>query len=146
MSTFEKYQTEPWMGLYLYADLILIMTGYPTLKSKSILVEFFQITYFYICVCLFLHMYLPLSMWFIWRIMSWPQNNWLRLSPLIQWYVERTTKAAAASIPIHGSVLSTYVLCRLYVNTRFPNTWCIISMVAFACGSPEEYGLVLTTY
>ena len=62
---------------------------------------------------------------------------------LVLWYIDRTTKAAAARIPIHGSASSTYISCRLYVRARLPSTLCILSMIAFACGFPEESGLVL---
>ena len=47
---------------------------------------------------------------------------------------------------IHGSELSMYASCRLYVRTIFPNTWCILYMVVFACEFPGEAGLALIPF
>ena len=52
----------------------------------------------------------------------------------------------AARIPIHGSTSYKFVSCRLYVLTRLPNTYCVLSMIASACGLPGEAGLVLIPY
>ena len=131
---------------YLYADLLLIMTLSPTLKLKSILVEFSLITSFSICACLRWRMYLQFSMCFIGIIMSRPNTNLPGISPLVCWYVERTTKSSSARIPSHGSASSTYVSLRLYMHTRFPTTWCFLSVVLFSCGLPEEAYLVLIPY
>ena len=73
------------------------------------------------------------------------KNNWPRIV-LVQWYLDFTVKAAVTNIPIQGSASSTYVSCRLKVRIRFPNTWWILSIIAFACGFPEEAGLVLIPY
>ena len=91
-------------------------------------------------------MYIQSAMWFIGRIMSRPKTSWPEILPLDVWYVERTAKASAARIPDHGWGSSTYVFCRLYVRTRFPSTWCIISAIAFACRVPGDTGLVLIPY
>ena len=85
-------------------------------------------------------------MWFIGRIISRPKTCWPRNFPLVRWYVHRTMKASAARITMHGLASSTDVSCRLYVCTRFPSTWCILSMVEFECGLPEESRLVLIAY
>ena len=66
--------------------------------------------------------------------------------PLVMCYVNHTTKVAAARITIHGSASSTYISCRLYMRTRFPSSWCIISMIVLDCGLPRETGLVLIKY
>ena len=79
-------------------------------------------------------------------IMSLPNTNCPRIFNFIMWYVDCTAKSAAARIPINGSASSTYVSCGFYVCTRFPNTWCILSMVAFSFGLPGEAGLVLIPY
>ena len=71
--------------------------------------------------------------------MSLPKTNWPRILALVVCYVERTSKAAAARIPINGSVSSTYVSCRLYVHIRFPNTLCIFFLVTLACGFLGEH-------
>ena len=91
-------------------------------------------------------MYPQVTMWFIWRVISRPKTIWYGLFPLVRWYVYRTTKAAADRIPIHVSVLYTYVSCKLYVLTRLPNTLCILSMVLFACELLEEADLVKVQY
>ena len=78
--------------------------------------------------------------------MSLPKNNWPGIFCLVRWYILRTAKNSATKIYIHGSVSSTYVSCRAYVRTRLISTWCIISMVAFACGFPGESGFVLIQY
>ena len=88
----------------------------------------------------------PIFIWFIGRIMSRPKNNWPGFFSLVRWYIDRTVKASVLRIPIQGSESSKYVSCRLYVHKMFPNTWCIISMVAFACEFPGESGLVLIPY
>ena len=75
-----------------------------------------------------------------------PKTNWPWLFCLVWRYILCTTKSNAARMPIYGSASSTYVSCRLYVRTRFPNTWCILYMVSFACGFPRESGLILITY
>ena len=131
---------------YLYADFILIMNWSPTLKPKSIIVEFLWITSFSICSCLLWRFYLQFAMLFIGRIMYQTNTNWTRLFPLVRWYVDHTAKAASARIPIRVSASSTYISCSLYVSTRFPDTWCILYMVVFDYVFPEEYGLVLIPY
>ena len=85
-------------------------------------------------------------MWFIGRIIYQPSTSWPILLPIVRWYVERTEKAAAASNPIHGSASSTYGSFMLYFHARFPSDLCILSVVVFACGFPEESGLFLIPY
>ena len=96
-----------------------------------------------ICVCLRWRIYLQSAMWFIGRITSRPKTRCTGLLTLVVWYVKRTAKAATARIPIHGSALSTYVSCRLYVRTEFPSTFCILSMIPSALEFPGDTGLVL---
>ena len=57
-------------------------------------------------------MYFQSDMWFIGRIMSWPNTIWTEILPLFPWYVERTPKVAISRIPIQGPKSYTYVLCR----------------------------------
>ena len=91
-------------------------------------------------------MYLQYAIIIIGRIISWPNTSQPGLLPLLQWYVERTAKSAAARIPIHGPESSTYVSCRLYVSKSSPSTLCILSIIEFAYVFPEESILVLITY
>ena len=91
-------------------------------------------------------MYLQYTMWFIWRIESWLKTSWPGLLPLFLWHVEHTETDAATRIPIHWSASYTYVSYRFYFLTRFPSTWCIISMISLSCGFPGESGLVLIIY
>ena len=86
------------------------------------------------------------DIWFICRIVSWPNTSWVIIIPLVWWYMDNTTKSAAARILINGMESSTYSSCRLYVRTRFHNTWCILSIFRFVCGLPEEDSLVLFLY
>ena len=109
-------------------------------------VDFLWMTSFSICFYLRWCMYLQFALWFIRRIMYRTNTNRPGHFPLVRWYIERITKWYSAKIPIHGSASSTYGSCSLYVCTRFPATWCILSIVAFACGFPEEYDLVLIIY
>ena len=103
-------------------------------------------TSLYICSCLRYLIYLQVDTWFMGSIISWPKTRWPVLLPFFMCWVERTVKSAATRIPIHGSVSYTYVSCRSYVITWFPNTWCILSMVSFACVFSGEGGLVLIQY
>ena len=88
-------------------------------------------------------MYFQSDMWFIWGVVSLPNNNWSGLLNLVWWYIERTVKAATDRIPIHGSASSTYVSCSLYVRISFRGALCIIYMVVFVCGFLEGADLVL---
>ena len=99
-----------------------------------------------ICVGLRCRIYLLSATWVMGRIVYQPKTSCPRLFPLVVWYVERTVKAAAARIPIHGSAPSAYFSCRWYVRTIFPINWCILSTVVFACGLPGDAGLVLLPY
>ena len=103
-------------------------------------------TYLSICAYLRWRIYLQSATWFIGRVISQPKTSWPGLLTLVVWYLEHTAKTSAARITIHGSASSTYVYCILYVPTRFPSTWCIISMIAFACRLSGESGLVLIPY
>ena len=99
-----------------------------------------------ICLCLRCRIYLQSATWFMGKIIYQPKTSCPRIFPLVVWYVERTAKAAAARIPIHGSSSSTYVSCRCYVRTILPSTLCILSTIAFAYGFPGDAGLVLIPY
>ena len=131
----------------LYLNFVFF---YHDLISNSIIVvnssRVFADYVFSIWYCLLCRMYLKYAMWFIGSIMYRPKTSRPGLLPLALWYVGRTTKAVATRISIHGSELSTYVSCRLYVITKLPSTWCILSMVEFTCGLPGEAGLVLILY
>ena len=123
---------------------------YHDLISKSVILvnftRFFADYVFLYFRCLCWLVYFQSSVWFIGRIIAWPNISCPALLPLFRWYVERTEKGVADSIPIHGSESYTYVSCTLYVCARFSGTWCIISMVALTCGLPEETGLLLIHY
>ena len=112
----------------------------------SVLVVFSRFASLFICVWLLWRMYLQSATLFVGIIMYLPKNNCPRLLYFLLWYADRTVKAAVDRITIHGSASSTYVFCILYEHTRLPNTVCIISMIAFACGFPGESGLVLIPY
>ena len=99
-----------------------------------------------ICVCLRWRMYLESAMWLMGSIMYQPNIIWPGILSFVLWYVDRTKKADASRIPIHGSASYIYVSCRLYVRTRFSSTWFIFSMIAFACGFRGEAVLVLILY
>ena len=90
--------------------------------------------------------YLQSSMLFIGRIISRTKNIRPGILSLVLWYVDFTAKAADTSIPIHGSAPSTSSPCRLYVRTRFPSTWCILSMISFFCLFLGGDFLVLISY
>ena len=103
-------------------------------------------TLLYIFVCLRCHIYLQSTTWVMGRIMSQPKTSWPGILPLVVWYVERTAKADAPRITIHGSASYIYVSCRLYVRTILPSTWCILSTIVFACRLPGDEGLLLIPY
>ena len=93
---------------YLYAYLIFIMTWSPTLKSKSIFVDFLWMTSFSICVYLRWYTYLQFAFWFIRRIMYRTNTNLPRIFPLVRWYIECIKKGAADKIPIIIHVVMYY--------------------------------------
>ena len=99
-----------------------------------------------ICACFCWCIYLQYAMRFIGIIMSKPITIWPGQLSFVLWYVECTTKSSDARIIIYRSASSTYVFCGLYVRTRIPITWCIISMILFACGFNWESCLVLIRY
>ena len=99
-----------------------------------------------ICACFCWCIYLQYAMRFIGIIMSKPVTILPGQLSLVLWYVECTTKSSDARIFNYGIASTKYVFCRLYVRTRFPITWCIISMILFACGFNWESGLVLIRY
>ena len=78
--------------------------------------------------------------------MSLPKTNRPGILSFFLWFVDSNVEAAAARITIRGYASFTYVSCRLYVRTRLPNTWFILSMVTFFCVFPGEAGLVLIPY
>ena len=110
------------------------------------LVEFSQITSFYICACLCWGINLQFAIWLIGRIMSRPNNNWPGLFCLVRWHLSCTANSAAVRITIQGSESSIYVSCRLKERIRFPNHWWVLSIITFACGFLEESGLVPIPY
>ena len=122
------------------------MTFSPTLWSWSILVVFSRVTSLFISVCLRWRMYLRSAPWLVRSIMYQPKTIWYVSFPFFLWYIDCTANYYASRIPIHRSASSTYVSYRLYVCTRLPITWCIISMLVLACGLPWEAGLVLIPY
>ena len=96
---------------------------------------------------LFTLTYIPPTQYVIYREYHVSTKDYLDWNfSLVLWYVDCTTNATAARIPIHRSESSTYIYCRLYVHTRLPSNWCILYIIAFACGFPEKSGLVLITY
>ena len=126
--------------------VFLIMIWSPNLWLLSFLVHVSWIAHFSICAFLRWHIFLQLSIWSIGRIMSRTITNWPGIFRLFRWYIDRTAKATAANIHIKGSASYIHVSCRLYVGTRFPNNWFIISLVVFACELPGDYGWVLIPY
>ena len=82
----------------------------------------------------------------IWKIVSWPKDICPGLFTLVLWYVACITKANSTRITIFWSESSTYVSCRLYVRTRFPNTWCILSPIVSVWVFSGGVGLVLIPY
>ena len=107
---------------------------------------FSPMKYLSICACLRWQIYLQSVTWYLGSIMSRPKIIWPGIWPLVVWYMERTAKGAVVRILIHGSDSSTYVSCRLYVRTRFLNTWCSLSMISFACWFTGKEGLFLIPY
>ena len=78
--------------------------------------------------------------------MSRPKTSWPVLLFLVLWYVDRTVKATATMIPIHGSASYTYVSLyyTLLQGSLVLNLFS--SMIFFTCGLSEEAGLVLIPY
>ena len=64
----------------------------------------------------FWHMYLQFALWLIGSFTSCSKTNCTGLVCLVWCYVLSTEKDAATRMTIHGSVLSTYVYCRLYAS------------------------------
>ena len=108
--------------------------------------EFFS-NYVFFCLCFISADLCVSNFLYYWLIVS-------RLAPeligpdfcLVQWYLIRTGKAAAARKSIHGSELSTYVYCRLYVSYVHDSLVLDVFVVAFSYGFPMESGLLLIPY